>query len=181
MKLQSALAALCLSLALAGPARAAEFVVEAVSDVPICDHPFVLLAGTPGCIAHWPATVRVTITPMPGELPVKCHDDGEGGNFCLYAADLYVAGYYRGQWYAKQGYGWMVVDDVTDIPPVTAWPPWSGTGSFIYDVSGGSVDLETSRALPPPDGAEVYVALVPAGSKNFSAELTKKVYPLSGQ
>ncbi len=181
MKLQSGLAALCLALALAGPARAAEFVVEALSDAPICDHPFILLSGTPGCIAHLPATVRVTITPAPGELPVKCQDDGAGGSFCLYAASLYVAGYYRGQWYAKQGYGWKLVDDVADMTPVTAWPPWSGMGSFTYDVSGGSVDLETSRALPPPEGAEMYVTLVPVGSKIFSAGLTKKVYPVFEQ
>jgi len=37
----------------------------------------------------------------------------------------------------------------------------------------GTIDLETSRFVLPPKGAEFYIAPVPAGSRSFTAGLTK--------
>lgn len=128
------------------------------------------------CSGYLPGSVGVVVTPDPGELPIECHDNGSGGSFCQYAADIYVVARHQGQWLVKAGYTWRVVD-FADLAPTTRWPPWSQTASMGYDINVAAIDLNTSRAAPIPEGFEVWMGLTPAGSKIFTPKLIQQVYP----
>jgi hypothetical protein len=166
-------------LLLAHPATAAKFAVKGISGEQWCwkamqqAFPFDSL-----CSTYPVGTVSVVITPEPGELPIKCYDSGNGGNFCMYSADFYIAAHYRGKWFTKSGYAWTEVD-ISKIPATTAWPPWSGTGSMGYEIGAGEINLNTSQVDSPPEGFEVYVGITPAGSTVFAPNMVTKVYPVS--
>lgn len=130
----------------------------------------------PRCSDYLPGTVGITVTPEPGELPIQCHGDFQGGEFCTYAADIYVVARHNGQWLIKNSDAWKAVD-IAQLAPVTKWPPWSGTTSLGYHVDVAAIDLSSGRAIPPPAGFEVWVGLTPAGSKSFAPGLIKQVYP----
>jgi len=132
---------------------------------------------SPQCSTNPVGTVELVITPEPGELPIKCYDSGNNGNLCMYSADFYIAAHYRGAWFNKTGYAWTPVD-ISRIPAVTAWPPWSGTGSMGYEINVGELNLNTSKFDPPPEGFEVYAGIAPAGSAAFAPGMVAKVYPV---
>jgi len=176
-------------LLLAHPATAARFAVKDLSGeqrcLPTAFLPFLqtIQSAYPSaslCSNYPVGTVSVVITPEPGELPIKCYDNGNNGNFCMYSANLYIAAHYRGKWFTKSGYAWTEVD-ISKIQPRTAWPPWSGTGSMGYDIEAGELNLNTSKVDPPPEGFEVYVGITSADSTIFAPSMVAKVYPVSTQ
>lgn len=166
------------------PATAAKFAVKDISDKQWCwpaaflqamqaSHPLL-----PQCTTNPVGTVELVITPEPGELPIKCYDSGNNGNFCMYSADFYIAAYYREAWFNKTGYAWTPVD-ILRIPAVTAWPPWAGTGSMGYEINVGELNLNTGKFDPPLEGIEVYAGIAPAGSAVFAPGMVAKIYPVS--
>ncbi len=175
---------LLLALLPVHPAIAAKFEIIDVSGEKWClrtIQPLLADSFTPPlCSKYLPGTSRVIVTPDPGELPVKCYDNGNNGNFCMYSANLYIAARYQGRWLVKSGYGWTPVE-LSQIPSTTAWPLWSGTGSMAYDIFAGEIDLNTSKAVPPPEGFEVWVGINPAGSTSFTPAMVARVYPLPNQ
>jgi len=162
------------------PASAAKFEVVDKSNEKWCFNtaqPIPANSPIPQCSFFPSGTVRVTITPEPGELPTKCYDNGNNGNFCMYSANLYIAAYYRGKWLVKNSYTWTPAD-ISQIPATTAWPPWGGTHSMAYDVYAGEIDLNTSKAVPPPEGLEVWVGISPAGRSEFTPGTVARIYPV---
>lgn len=163
------------------PATAAKFEVMDVSGEEWCLRaiqplPADSLASL--CSKYLPGTSRVIVTPEPGELPTKCYDNGNNGNFCMYSANFYIAARHQGKWLVKNGYAWTPVD-ISQIPATTAWPPWGGTHSMAYDVYTGEIDLNTSKAVPPPEGFEVWVGIAPAGNAVFTPSMVARVYPVT--
>lgn len=130
----------------------------------------------PRCSDYLPGSVGVVVTPEAGELPIECRENGNGGNFCQYAADIYVVARHHGQWLVKNGYTWRAVE-FADLAPLTRWPPWSQTASMAYHIDVAVIDLNTSRAAPIPEGFEVWMGLSPSGSKAFTPALIHQVYP----
>jgi hypothetical protein len=175
-----ALAALLAAL----PATAAEFAVKDLSGEQYClPEAFweALQASFPSvsrCSPHPTGTIEVVITPEAAELPVECHDDGAGGSFCMYAADIYLAAQYQGRWYAKTtSHAWTPVDDLAQLPAASHWAPWGGTGSLGFQFHVHPIDLNTSQFVPLPEGAEVYVGIAPAGSRSFTPKTVTKIHP----
>lgn len=163
------------------PAHGAKFTVKDISNQQWCLHSMLPLSAEVQaalCSTYPQGTVRVTITPEPEELPVRCYDNGQSGSFCMYSADFYVAAYYRGKWLTKKGYTWTPVD-ISYLPATTAWPPWGGTTSMSYDFYVGEVDLDTSKTVLPPAGLEVWAGIVPSGSTVFAPEQVAKIYPVT--
>lgn len=163
------------------PATAAEFAVKDLSGEEFCLPEAFGESFSPAvarCAPHPTGTIEVVITPAAGELPIKCYDSEVSGKFCVYAADVYLAAQYQGQWYAKTTYTWMPVDDLSQIPASSHWAPWGGTGSLGYLFYLSNIDLNTSQVVALPEGAEVYVGIAPAGSRSFTAKTVARIYPV---
>lgn len=176
-----ALAALLAAL----PATAAGFAVKDLSGQTYClpaafqEALSARAPSTPLCSPHPPGTIEVVITPKAAELPVECHDDGAGGSFCMYAADIYLAAQYQGRWYAKTtSHAWTPVDDLAQLPAASHWAPWGGTASLGFQFYANSIDLNTSRVVALPEGTEVYIGITPAGTRRFAPEMVTRIYPL---
>lgn len=168
------------------PATAAEFAVKDLSGTETCipeafwEGLLVTFPSAARCYPQPVGTIEVVITPQAGELPVDCHDNGQGGQFCMYAADIVLAARYQNQWYAKTTpYAWTPVGDLSDPPAASQWGPWAGTGSLGLFYYLSSIDLNTSQFVPLPEGTEVYVGIAPAGSRNFTPQTVAKIYPVS--
>lgn len=128
------------------------------------------------CSPNPVGTIELFITPEQGELPIQCHEF-EGRSFCMYAADIYFAAYYQGQWLAKTGYTWTPVD-LTKLQPTLRWGPWGGTTGHGATFYVSEIDLSTSQHVPPPEGFEVYVGIAPPGGPSFTARSVAKIYPV---
>lgn len=166
------------------PAQAADFSVRDLSGTEYC-----LPTAFYEAVREWSADitrcspypagmVEVLVTPAAGELPVSCYGNGAGGEFCMYEADVYLAAYHDGQWLAKTTYDW-VPTGLDQLVPYSHWAPWGGTRALGFTVHAGTIDLNTSRYAPPPEGFEVYLGLTPKGSKTFTPGLVKRIYPVT--
>jgi hypothetical protein len=168
------------------PATAAEFAVKDLSGTETClpeEFWEGLLATFPSAARCYPqpvGTIEIVITPAAGELPVECHDNGQGGQFCMYAADVVLAARYQNQWYAKTtSYSWTPADDLSQLPAASHWAPWGETASLSYQFYVSPIDLNTSQFVALPEGTEVYVGIAPAGTRSFTAKTVAKIWPVS--
>lgn len=169
-----------LSILGAHSATAAEFAVKDVSGESWCLNALPTAIGGALCSSYLPGSLRITVTPEAGELPVACFGDGRGGKHCSYAARIFFAARHGDGWYAKNTYGWEPVD-ISRLQATTKWPPWSGTASMTYDLHVGAIDLATSQGVPPPEGLEVFIGLAPEGSMVFKPGLVARIYPVPAQ
>lgn len=175
---------LCLAALLPfSAALAADFAVRDISGEQYC-LPDAFVAGLretfpsiAQCSPYPAGTVALTITPEAGELPIRCYEVA-GRSSCMYAADIYVAAHYQGQWLAKTSYAWTPVG-LAQLQPIAHWTPWSGTQSMGYSIEAGVIDLDTSQYVPPPAGFEVYVGIAPPGGPNFAPRAVAQIYPVA--
>jgi hypothetical protein len=168
-----------------GPVHAASFAVEDLSGTQSC-MPIELwntlshFADATRCSSVPVNTVAVVVTPEAEELPLECKDFEGYGQFCNFAFNAFLAASYQNKWYARtERFDWMPVADLSQIPPESWTNGWIGNDTIGLQFFLGFLDLPTGQATALPDGAEVYLAIAPAGTRNFTPQTVKKIYPVT--
>jgi hypothetical protein len=170
-----------------GPVHAASFTVEDLSGTQRCLYSNLLVALSPNaasvatqCKAIPANTVAVVVTPETGELPLECKDFEGYGQFCNYAFDVFLAASYRNQWFARtERFEWVPVADLSLISPESWINGWIGNDTIGLEFFLGFSNLPTGQVTALPEGAEVYLAIAPAGTRNFTPQTVKKIYPVT--